>query len=213
MRVLIVSPIGVTRRVLENWLTPLGHKILSAESFDSASRLLTTNPGIELVITEWLLGGQTAFDILKKTQQITHVSDAAETSSSVKLIVMMTPGWENSRLLFQMDALKASDSVVFIEKPINREMVLSTYAKIFSPAAAPRPAPVALVKPPTVNPQAITPQPVAPPAAPATVDAETEILRATIAAQKETLEFLAKLHAEAQQRLQPYLKASSAGGT
>jgi DNA-binding NtrC family response regulator len=199
MRVLIVSPIGVTRRVLENWLTPLGHKVLSADTFDSASRLLSSNPGIELVITEWLLGGQNAFDILKKTQQITHVSDAAETSSTIKLIVMTTPGWENARLVFQMDALKASDSVVFIEKPINRELVLGTYAKMFPSATENRPAPVGMAKLSTVSP---TGSPT-----PSIESREAELLRQTVNAQKETLEFLAKLHADAQERLQPHLDA------
>ncbi len=200
MRILVISPIGVTRRVLENWLSPLGHKILSAEEFESATRQLTANPGIELVITEWLLGGQTAFDVFMKTKQITHVSDAAETSTRIHMIVIVTPGLMNSRIQSQMDVLRAADQVAFVEKPINREMIHQVLQKIFPPPAPKTPAA-------TPNPASASEPPIMAEAGSApTADPETNLLRQLVSTQQETLDYLAKLHADAQTKLQGHVQ-------
>lgn len=196
MRILIASPIGATRRVLENWLTPLGHKLLCAETFDSLSRQLSANPSIELIITEWQLGGQTALDVLKKTQQITHISDSAETTNQIKLLVMTTPDCANARQSFQMDALKASDQVTFVEKPINRDTILKLLVRL-------------VPEPPRINSGPVTVQPqmasVAKESSQTAENAETKLLRATVTAQQEALQFLAKLHTAAQQKLQEHV--------
>jgi len=128
---LLASPIGATRRVLENWMVPHGHKVLTADTYDSASRQLLANPTLELIITEWLLGGNTAYDLLRKARQVTRVSDVAEVSNTVQFVVMVTPGWENARLNHQMDALKAFDQVVIVDKPINRDAIFRAMRKCY----------------------------------------------------------------------------------
>lgn len=131
MRMLLASPIGATRRVLENWMIPHGHKVLTADSYDSASRQLHANPTLEMIITEWLLGGNTAYDLLRKARQVTHLSDVAEVSNTVHFVVMVTPGWENTRLNHQMNALKALDQVAIVDKPINRDAIFRAMQKCY----------------------------------------------------------------------------------
>ncbi len=188
MRMLLASPIGATRRVLENWMVPLGHKVLTAENYDSATRQLLANPALEMVITEWLLGGNTAYDLLMKAKQVTRVSDVAEITSGVRFVVMVTPGWENSRLHHQMDALKALDQVALVDKPINRDTILRAIAKC-SPAQN------------WVAASAASPSEVSIPNPVGTPIRGEQPLQPAFAETKKALSSLVQLHAEAQQHL------------
>lgn len=192
MRMLLASPIGATRRVLENWMVPLGHKVLTAENYDSATRQLLANPALEMVITEWLLGGNTAYDLLMKAKQVTRVSDVAEVTSGVRFVVMVTPGWENARLHHQMDALKALDQVALVDKPINRDTILRAISKC-SPSQSMTATPAAT---PAAVPSEISV------ASPVGTPIRGELpLQPAFAETKKALSSLVQLHAEAQQHL------------
>lgn len=190
VRMLLASPIGATRRVLENWMVSQGHKVLTADSFDSASRQVLANPTLEMVITEWLLGGNTAYDLLRKARQVTRVSDAAEISCVVHFVVMLTPGWENSRLSYQMDALKALDQVAIVDKPINRAVIMRAIQECYTDP----------VKPAAVVANSVTPGMLASKSAATKVGCGSP-MTVPLSGAKETIDALVQLHSAAQLKL------------
>ncbi|MDX1966199.1 MAG: hypothetical protein SFV23_03410 [Planctomycetaceae bacterium] len=120
MRIVVVSPIGGTRRSLEIWLSETGHKVLVAESFERAIGLLTENPDSDVVISEWLLCGHTAYDLLKHAKRVTRITDAEELTQQIQLVIVTTPGVQSPRLTDQLDAVTSLSNVAVLEKPISR---------------------------------------------------------------------------------------------
>ncbi len=123
MRILVVTPIGCMRRSLENWMGEFGHKAYSAETLERAVELLEANPGVDVVITEWLLGEHTAYDLFKRANRLTRMADHEGQTAPLNFLILLTPVAQNPRLKDQLDTLRNLDHVVVLEKPIRRSMV------------------------------------------------------------------------------------------
>ncbi|OYW12018.1 MAG: hypothetical protein B7Z55_18685, partial [Planctomycetales bacterium 12-60-4] len=103
------------------------------ESFDRALRLLSSNPDTETVVSEWLLGEHTAYDLFKRAGRVTRVTDSEEVSKGINFLILIAPGTHNAKLTDQLDALKTLDQVVMLEKPIARSSLARSLAGFESP--------------------------------------------------------------------------------
>ncbi|OWR31784.1 hypothetical protein CDO73_04700 [Saccharibacillus sp. O23] len=68
-RVLIVDDDPVNRRVLHNLLATAGYETWAAEGGEEALNLLDRTPGIELVVTDWMMPGMSGLELCRRLRE------------------------------------------------------------------------------------------------------------------------------------------------
>ncbi|OWA36002.1 hypothetical protein B9G55_09025 [Saccharibacillus sp. O16] len=74
-RVLIVDDDPVNRRVLLNLLTTAGYEATAVEGGAEALRMLDEQPGIELVVTDWMMPGMSGLELCRRIRERRSLAD------------------------------------------------------------------------------------------------------------------------------------------
>jgi sigma-B regulation protein RsbU (phosphoserine phosphatase) len=109
MRVLIADDDGVTREVLEEFLSQWGYEVVVANDGDGAWQLLQEQTAPHLIILDWLMPGISGLELCRKVRAAGHPSPA--------YIILLTVRTAREDIVRGLDA-GADD---YITKPFHRE--------------------------------------------------------------------------------------------
>lgn len=132
MQILIVSHVAPIRRSLQSTLERAQYRTLIAESLDEATRILSVNLSIDVVITEWNLMTGTALELQTHCQQLDRLADTSLAVSLPHFVILATPSADGAqskgRNLVQ-EIQKFGFRDVF-EKPIDHTRILQRMKSI-----------------------------------------------------------------------------------
>lgn len=132
MQILIVSHVAPIRRSLQSTLERAHYRTLIAESLDEATRILSVNLSIDVVITEWNLMTGTALELQTHCQQLDRLADTSLAVSLPHFVILATPSVDGAqskgRNLVQ-EIQKFGFRDVF-EKPIDHTRILQRMKSI-----------------------------------------------------------------------------------
>ncbi|MFO1022796.1 MAG: hypothetical protein U0903_19190 [Planctomycetales bacterium] len=135
MRILVISNLGLIRQTVEQSLHGEGHTIQTAESVPQAVDILRMQVNMDVIICEWAIRDQTAFDLYQQYRQMDRLSDHGE-APFPQFLVFETPGRMLTRTTapvkrdVKAESLIALGCAEFIDKPIDRPFLKERIRKI-----------------------------------------------------------------------------------
>jgi len=124
MRVLVISNLGLVRHTIEQTLQLDAHTVTTVEGYQQALDVLRRDPTIDLIVTDWLLKGATAFDLYQAFRQIDRVSDQG-TAPEPYFLITVTPDRGSSGPITRLDGNAESMIAIgcagILTKPIDKD--------------------------------------------------------------------------------------------
>ena len=132
MLVLIACHLGFVRHNLQHLMSKSGNKVLTASTLNSAQEIIATNPGIDVIITDWKIRGGSAIDLQHFCRQIDRPAIEGSNSKEPEFIILITPNTtvDQESLRTEADVALEFGFQHILEKPFDRKKLLDTIRQI-----------------------------------------------------------------------------------